>query len=318
MFNSKIAGSFLFGLLVLACVVPSAVAQADASAPSTAAVLIGDHADLPVADAQTAAMLVYNELRKRGISASKPVFEVPASATIYRIEMRPLGTKLFVRLTQESPVGTIKAERQIMLAGIEEIVPAAPRLVEAVVHNKSIASTVGMTTVTEEEARVLRKVTGEHLFNIGFFGAFIPGTDVDGIPGYRFGWSYELPSYAVEVGGRTVSDKGDGFAAFSTGGLFFFNKQTTSPFVGGGVTAARAWTGSEDWRVDDDEFERGMGVYAVGGVQMLRQTQNRLKLEFRVDRPLFSLPSNDPMPISIGLFYSRKHTPGSGCMGCLF
>lgn len=318
MLNSKNTGSFLFALLVLAYVVPSAVARADASAPSTAAVLIGDYAGLPVADAQTAAMLVYNELRKRGILASKPVFEVPASASVYRIEMRPLGTKIFVRLSQESPVGTIKIERQIMLAGIEEMVSAAPRLVDAVVHNKSIASTVGMTDVTEEDARVLRKVSGEHLFNIGFFGAFIPGTDVSAAPGYRFGWSYELPSYAVEVGGRTVSDKGDGFAAFSTGGLFFFNKQTTSPFLGGGLTAARAWTGPEGWRIDDEEFERGMGVYAVGGVQMLRQTQNRLKLEIRVDRPLFSLPSNDPMPISIGLFYSRKYIPGSGCMGCLF
>lgn len=318
MFNSKNIGSFVFGLLLLACVMPSVVAQVDASAPSTASVLIGDHAGLPVADAQTAAMLVYNELRKRGISVSKPVFKVPASASVYRIEMRPLGTKIFARLSEESPVGTIKVERQIMLAGIEEMFSAAPRLVDAVVHNRPIASTVDMTTVTEEEARVLRKVTGEHLFNIGFFGAFIPGTDVSAAPGYRFGWSYELPSYAVEVGGRIVSDKGDGFAAFSTGGLFFFNKQTTSPFVGGGVTAARAWTGSEDWRIDDEEFERGMGVYAVGGVQMLRQTQNRLKFEIRVDRPLFSLPSNDLMPISIGLFYSRKYTPGSGCMGCLF
>ncbi len=318
MFNSKNTGSFLFGLLFLACVVPSVVAQADASAPSTAAVLIGDHAGLPVADAQTAAMLVYNELRKRGIPASKPVFEVPASASVYRIEMRPLGTKIFVRLSEESPVGTIKVERQILVEGIEEMISAAPRLVDALVHNKPIASTVDMMTVTEEEARVLRKVTGENLFNIGFFGAFIPGTDIDGVPGYRFGWSYELPSYAVEVGGRTVSNEGDGFAAFSTGGLYFFNKQTTSPFVGGGITAARAWTGSEDWQLDDEEFERGMGVYAVAGVQMLRQTPNRLKLEFRVDRPLFSLPSNDLVPISIGLFYSRKYTPGSGCMGCLF
>lgn len=174
MHNSKNTGGFLFGLLFLACVVPSVVAQADAPAPSTAAVLIGDHADFPIADAQTAAMLVYNELRKYGISATKPVFEVPASASVYRIEMRPLGTKIFVRLSEESPIGTIKAERQIMLAGIEEMISAAPRLVDALVHDKPIASTVGMTTVTEEEARVLRKVTGEHHFNIGFFGAFTP------------------------------------------------------------------------------------------------------------------------------------------------
>ncbi len=318
MFKSKKTRGFLFGLLFLAFVVPSVVAQADASAPSTAVCLIGDHLGIPEADAHTAAMLVYDELRKLGISVSEPVYEVSASASVYRVVMRPLGTKIFVRLSEESPVGTINVERQMMLAGIEEMVSAAPRLVDALVYNKPIASTVDMTTVTEEEARVLRKVTGETLFNIGFFGAFIPGTDVNAAPGYRIGWSYEFPSYAVEVGGRVVSDEGDGFAAFSTGGLYFFNKQTISPFVGGGITAARAWTSTEDGRIDNEEFERGMGVYAIGGVQMLRQTQNRLRLEFRVDRPLFSLPSNDLMPISVGLFYSRQYTPGSSCLGCLF
>ena len=47
MFNSKNIGSFVFGLLLLACVMPSVVAQVDASAPSTAAVLIGDNAGHP-------------------------------------------------------------------------------------------------------------------------------------------------------------------------------------------------------------------------------------------------------------------------------
>ena len=308
----------LFCFAFLALLVTPAFTQTHAPAPDTAVCLIGDHLGIPEADAHTAAMLVYDELRKLGISVSEPVYEVSASASVYRVVMRPLGTKIFVRLSEERPVGTINVERQMMLAGIEEMVSAAPRLVDALVYNKPIASTVDMTTVTEEEARVLRKVTGETLFNIGFFGAFIPGTDVNAAPGYRIGWSYEFPSYAVEVGGRVVSDEGDGFAAFSTGGLYFFNKQTISPFVGGGITAARAWTSTEDGRIDNEEFERGMGVYAIGGVQMLRQTQNRLRLEFRVDRPLFSLPSNDLMPISVGLFYSRQYTPGSSCLGCLF
>lgn len=318
MFDSKRTRSLMFSLVLLAFVVPSVVMQADVTVPATAVCLIGDHSGISDTDAQTSAMLVCEELRKHGVSVGDPVYEVPASASVYHVVIRRLGEKIFVRLSQENPLGTIVMERQIMLAGIEEMISAAPRLVDALVHDTPIASTVDMTTVTEEEARVLRKVTGETLFNIGFFGAFIPGTDVNAAPGYRIGWSYEFPSYAVEVGGRVVSDEGDGFAAFSTGGLYFFNKQTISPFVGGGITAARAWTSTEDGRIDNEEFERGMGVYAIGGVQMLRQTQNRLKLEFRVDRPLFSLPSNDLMPISVGLFYSRQYTPGSSCLGCLF
>ena len=310
--------SWLFGFVFLAIFVAPAVSQTAAPALAPAVVLIGDHPGIPDADAQTAALLTYDELRKLGISVSAPVYEVPASANVYRIVMRPLGTKIFVRLSEERPVGTITVERQIMLAGIEEMVSAAPRLVDAVVHRKPIASTAGMETVTEEDARVLRKVTGESHWSIGFFASFIPGTEVNGTPGYRFGWSYELPSYAVQFGGRIVSDEdGDrdiGFAAFSTGGMYFFNKQNMSPFIGGGVTAARAWNRSQDWQVDDEDVERGLGVYVTGGIQMLRQTQNRLKFEVRLDRPLFSLPSQDVMPLSVGLFYSRHYSPGSSCL----
>ena len=77
----------------------------------------------------------------------------------------------------------------------------------------------------------------------------------------------------------------------------------TTPYIGGGITAARAWVD------EDNQFNRGMGFYVAGGLQMLRTTQNRLKLELRVDRPLFSLSSQDIMPITIGLFFSRHYVP---------
>ena len=170
----------------------------------------------------------------------------------------------------------------------------------------------------------MRKVPTESHWGLGFFGGFVPGLDLNGIPGYRIGWSYELPSYAVEVEGRIIADADDtrdaGFAAFSVGGIYFFNKQNISPYVGGGITAARAsWDKPHDFweETGEAEFNRGMGVYAVGGLQMLRTTQNRLKLEVRVDRPFFSLPNRDVMPITIGLFFSRHYVPG-GSQCCLF
>ena len=144
------------------------------------------------------------------------------------------------------PVGTIVIERRLLITNIEEMIAAAPRLVDSLVHNKPIDATVDMETVTE-----------------------------------------------------------------AVGGLYFFNKQNTSPYIGGSITAARAWVD------EDNQFNRGMGFYVAGGLQMLRTTQNRLKLELRVDSPLFSLPSQDIMPITIGLFFSRHYVPGqSGC--CLF
>lgn len=102
MFYLKRSLPRLFCVILFVLSLPAYIAQADV-APIQTVVLIGDNANLPDADVLTAAMLVYDELRKHGISISEPVWEAPASANVYRIVMRPLGTKIFVRLSEEKP-----------------------------------------------------------------------------------------------------------------------------------------------------------------------------------------------------------------------
>ena len=180
-------------------------------------------------------MLVCDELRKQGISVSDPVFEAPASANVYRVALRRLGEKIFVRLSQESPIGTVIAERQMTLANIEEMIPAAPRLVDALVHRKPIDATVDMETVAEQEARVLRKITGESLWNLGIFGTTIPGADIVAEPGWQFGWTYQTPSYSIGTEGRFSGnedeDDSEGFTFFSwsIGGRYFSTNRTFHP-----------------------------------------------------------------------------------------
>ena len=108
-----------------------------------------------------------------------------------------------MRLSRENPIGTIITDRQLTLANIEEMIPAAPRLVDALVHGKPIDDTVDMETVTEQEARELRKISGESLWHVGIFGTFVPGTDIAAEPGFEYGWSYQTPSYAVGTDFRT-------------------------------------------------------------------------------------------------------------------
>lgn len=181
MLNPKRIWLSVFGFAFLIFPVVPAVAQTDAPAVC----LIGDHPGIPESDAETAALLVCDELRKQGIPITDPVYEAPASTNAYRIVLRRLGEKIFVRLSHESPVGTIIAERQLTLANIEEMIPAAPRLVDALVHNKPIDDTVDMETVTEQDARELRKISGESLWHIGILGTFVPGTDIAAEPGYE-------------------------------------------------------------------------------------------------------------------------------------
>ncbi len=321
----------LFFLTLFALPFAALIVHADASVPANAVVLIGDNANLPDADVLTAAMLVYDELRKHGISVSEPVWEAPASANVYRIVMRPLGTKIFVRLSEEKPAGTIVEERQIMLAGIEEMVSAAPRLVDALVGRKPIESTIDMETVTEQDAPVRRKISGESLWHVGILGTSIPGTDIIAEPGFAFGWNYETPSFAVGTeyrgsGRDNYEDDNDGFSffAWSIGGRYFFNKQNISPYAGGGfaiVNASYETNVERNGQYDDyhyygyeSESDTGLGAYVVAGIELLRLTESRLNLELRVDRPFFSLPSQDMMPITVGISFSRNYVPGASCL----
>ena len=336
MFHPKTTWNCLFGLVFLVLAVFPAFAQVDA--PAAAVCLIGDHPGIPESDAQTAAMLVCDELRKQGISVGEPVYETPDPANVYRVVLRRLGEKIFVRLSQESPIGTVIVERQMTLANIEEMIPAAPRLVDALVHRKTIAATVDMESVAEQEARELRKISGESLWHIGIFGTTIPGTDIIAEPGWQFGWTYQTPSYSIGTEGRFSGNEDDensnGFSFFSwsIGGRYFFNKQNISPYVGGGLAIVGAsyetqvikvdrrkdWF-RDEWYEDeyvdyDSEDDSGLGIYGVVGIEVLRLTQSRLNLELRVDRPFFSLDSQDMMPITFGLSFSRNYNP-SGCWG---
>ena len=105
-----------------------------------AVLLIGDHEGIDETDAQNAALLVAEELRKQGISVGVPVHDVPTSANIYRVVLRRSDEKILFRLSQEDSAGTILIEREILLTGIEDITIEAPRLVYALVHQEQIIS----------------------------------------------------------------------------------------------------------------------------------------------------------------------------------
>ena len=291
-----------------------------------AVLFIGDHQGIDETDARSAALLIALELRKLGISVSDPVYEVSTSANVYRITFNRLGGKILVHLRQEMPLGTIVVERQLWIASIEEMIAAAPRLVDALVHNKPIDSTVDIETVTGEETRELKKVTGESLWTMGLFGTLIPGTNLNSELGFEVGLSYERPVYAVETEFRLTGGEEPGgtsfiFGSWSIGGRYFFNKQNISPYIGGGLALVgtnyqtkvakreRDWF-SDEWGYYDDynsEGDSGMGAYVIGGIEMLRLSRNRLKLELRVDRPLFRLPNQDVMPITLGIFFSSNY-----------
>jgi hypothetical protein len=323
----------VFSMLILTCVLPfSTYAQQSSASASAEAkdvvLLIGEHPGIDEIDAQSAAVLIAVELRKLRIPVSDPIYKAPAKGIVYQVTLRRLGEKILVHLSQETASGTVIVEKQLWIANIEEIIAAAPRLVDALVHNKPIDSTVDMESVTEHEAAELNKITGESLWNIGIFGTFIPGTDIAAEPGYEFGWSYETPAYSVGTEFRGSGNEDFTFVSWSIGGRYFFNKKNISPYAGGGLSIFGGSYSDEryydDYSYDDDYYydsngdsDSGLGVYVVGGIEMLRLTKSRLKFEVRVDRPFFSFPDRDMMPITFGIFFSQNYVPGRAGF-CLF
>ncbi len=311
----------VFSMLILICVLPfSTYAQQSSASASVEAkdvvLLIGEHPGIDEIDAQSAAVLIAVELRKLRIPVSDPIYKAPAKGIVYQVTLRRLGEKILVHLSQETVSGTVVVEKQLWIANIEEMIAAAPRLVDALVHNKPIDSTVDMESVTEHEASELNKITGESLWNVGIFGTFIPGTDIAAEPGYEFGWSYETPAYSVGTEFRGSGNDDFMFVSWSIGGRYFFNKKNISPYAGGGLSIFGGSYYTDERYYDDYSYDNhsnddsGLGVYVVGGIEMLRLTKSRLKFEVRVDRPFFSFPDRDMMPITFGIFFSQNYVPG--------
>ena len=86
----------------------------------SAVLLIGNHEGIDETDAQNAALLVTEALRAQGTPVIHPVHETPAGATVYRVVLRRSDEKILFRLSEENPVGTRLAEREMLLADIKK------------------------------------------------------------------------------------------------------------------------------------------------------------------------------------------------------
>ena len=260
--------------------------------------LIGEHSGIPGPDPRVA-VLICGELRKQGVPVGEPVYEAPGSATIYSVRLHRLGGDILVRLSQEAPDGSVLAERRIQVSRLEEMVPAAPRLVEALVHRKSISATADVESIVEEEARPLRKIPVTASGELGILGVFGLGSDEDTSvkPGFKISDSYERPPFSLTMGvmfsGEIETSDGDDlesveFGPFGIGGRYFFTKANFSPFVGGGMNYIFSKEGNS------------LGVSSSTGIEGFRFSQFGFRAELRVDKPFTDLQLRH-VPVAVGL-----------------
>ncbi len=271
---------------------PDAVPQALTCAPG---VIQGFHPG----DAHTAVWLVCEEVRRQhGRPAALSPNDPPAA---YRVGLLRLGQAVVLTVHVESPLGTVRDSRQLQLASPEEVVVAAPRVVEALFQGVQVTSTQRVSNLVGEETREYNKKPGEFLYGGGLVGTYVAGSSVGVQPGLDLRAGYETDRLGIGLGFRTSggSDYGDdgsaSHVAFNVGGRYFLSDADTGMFVGGGL----AWSGLEvrqEYNQIDHSggsFEgSGIGAYGEVGVELLRLHSSRLTFDLRFETPFYRLEQN--------------------------
>lgn len=267
--------------------------------------LAGDHEGIAEGSARTAFGVICDALRKAGAPVAGVTTRADAAANVYRMDVSRLDRKVILRITHESPVGMPRDSRSLTLNHLDEVLIAADRVAEALVHNKSIDETAKVDTLVGDETRQYDKKSGETYFGFGLTGFAIPAAGVYSGAGIELPGFYETPRMALGgslrvalTGGSESSGKEATFGSLTIGGRYFLTGGDVSPYLGGGM--------GFDWiRIAQREgasyFEgksEGFGAFAEAGVEMLRLHRTRFLLGLRVDVPFFSTATDPHGPPS--------------------
>jgi hypothetical protein len=296
--------------------------KSSAAADRSARCVLGEHLGVEEAHARTAAVLICDALREEGARVASTLVEAAQAPGLpaYRIELRPIGSLLVVRLSRETPLGTEIDSRSLRLQSIDELPVAAPRLARALHAGAPVEETAGMKSLVGDETRTYRKKSGETLFAVGVHGHSLLGAPVTAGYGVYARLYYETPAYSVgasaRVGGSSSAD-GDGHLyGVSVNARAFFSDADIGPFVGGGVGIL--WLGwdepgsssgetYETW--DDREYSGGgLAPYLEAGVELMRHHGGRLEILARLDVPVFEAEAGSDgayaVPLSLMAAYS--------------
>ena len=253
---------------------------------TTAACLIHNPSGVADSDAHTAALLVCQALRGRDIDVGEPVYDVPDSASVYRIGVHFLGEEVLLRVSHEIPVGTIIRERQVRLASIEEAFEVASRLAAALDSEETVESTATMETLIAEDMD-----TDISLWAFGLLAAGAPGESATLAPGFLLGWHYETPRFGIftdfHFANNETSDRHFQYGTLAIGGRYFLQNKAIAPWIGAGASMVFG-TRSNAFRQEGS----GIGVLGAVGLELLRFNRNRLAIELRLNLP-FSKLSHD-------------------------
>ncbi|HEY8073449.1 MAG TPA: hypothetical protein VIF62_05055 [Labilithrix sp.] len=253
---------------------PPATAPAKVKAAPAGQCAVDRHAGVEDADAETVEQIVCAEVRGK----------LPNDRH-WRVRVSKLGGKVLLGLAGVREDGEVVGdEKQLVLATLDEVPVAAPRLVEAAADLKPVAETQDMTNIVGIEARTYKKKTSEvhALLSIVGLVGMAPGAATGA--GAQVGLSAGSESWAF-LGDLRLAGGDVDHVALSGGVRHYFSTSDTSPFVGIGMGI--------DYVNVNHADGGGLALYGELGLDLLRTRQFGGAFSFRLDAPTFSLEGPD-------------------------
>jgi hypothetical protein len=223
-------------------------------------------------------------------------------------------------------------ERRTLIAGVEEVPVAAPRLIDALVSGKPLDDTQNANNVLTAESRTPTLKNGR----MGFAGGIIGATPLTMSSGFAAGGElgiiYEAEHFALTGHGRLASGSSGGQSQFTyfnlgIGARYFVTDGDIAPYVGGGAgfsVYSMNPTGTAGNGTYDDTTQSyvpgapsynasGMNLYGEVGLEAFRTHRAAMLLGARLDAPLFAVSSTDgnttttkyamPVSLTVGLIF---------------
>lgn len=246
----------------------------------------------------------------------------PTYAGRYRLRIARAGSKLLVTL--RSPTSE-RFDKRIEVASVDEVMVAAPRLLEAAGEAKPVKDTLTVENVVGGETRVPKKRPSAVHGQIGMIGVSAMGHGTGGGVNMGIGagteeWQFvgdlrlageaflrpaALSAAVFTLGTVDMKTSSESFSyvGLSSGVRHSFTNTDVSPFVGGGL--ALEYVMPEGPRADESAYasydqrygavaNAGLAGYLELGVDVLRTRMIGGAITLRGDAPAFTLESTQP------------------------
>ncbi len=229
-----------------------------------------------------------------------------APGVSFRVRITKLGGQYVLRIVTDR--GT---DRKLVLSGLEEVPVAAPRVVDAVLDERTVAETRDVDNVVGGETRAPKKQPAHvsALFGITGAGSLAANPTAGiyfGIAAGNARWSFitdlrltgdalmgplGLPLAIATLGlvSPKKLDAPSSLGSLSAGVRHHLSAGETAPFLGGGIGLDHLAIRTGGGEGGSHPKNPGLGAHVEAGVDLLRTSTVGGSFLFRVDAPMFTL-----------------------------